>query len=300
MATRAFRSTKFLLAHPTQYQREQRRSPLRCGRRVLPWTVACAAVAVAAALALAFVHFQETQPNDSVLHLSVPLPGNAPAAFLALSPDGRRLIFLPISGDKSQLWVRSLDSPQLQPLPDTGFARAPFWSPDSKSIGSFLDGKLKTMPATGGPQQVLCEGTGAGAEGTWNRAGVILFSTSGAGNPIARVNASGGACTPVTKPEGAAVMLSPEFFRTDSISFTWCLGAPKAGRGIYVASLGNSSSRRLLPDQSGAISAPSTVGKAYGYLLFIRGSNLMAQPFNAQTLQLSGECSRSPQTLLSV
>src|SRR5579862_7475063 len=59
-------------------------------RRVLPWTVACAAVAVA--LALAFVHFREAQPNDSVLHLSAQLPGNAAAGFLSLSPDGRRLV----------------------------------------------------------------------------------------------------------------------------------------------------------------------------------------------------------------
>jgi Tol biopolymer transport system component len=256
-------------------------------RGVLPWTIACAAVA--AALALAFVHFREAQPNDSVLHLSVPLPGNAPAAFLALSPDGRRLVVLPISGDKSQLWVRSLDSPQLQPLPGTGFARAPFWSPDSKSIGFFLDGKLKTMPATGGPQQVLCEGAGAGAEGTWNRAGVILFSTSGVGNPIERVNASGGACTPVTKPEGGSSHAVPEFL-PDGKHFVYVVrGGDEAGRGLYLAALDNPASRRLLPDESGAIFAPSTAGKAYGSLLFIRGSNLMAQPFNAETLQLSGD-----------
>ena len=150
------------------------------------WGVA--GLAAICALGVSFVHFRETPPADPPLHLSVPLPANLPAAFLALSPDGRRLVVSLATEGKSQLWLRPLDSPQLQALSGTDVPRAPFWSPDGKSIGFFADGKLKTIPATGGPPQVLCDGTGLGSGGTWNRDGVILFGTQGVGAPLRRVN----------------------------------------------------------------------------------------------------------------
>ena len=190
---------------------------------------------------------------------------------------------------RSHLWLRSLDSPRLQLLPGTENARGPFWSPDGKSIGFFADGKLKTIPAAGGPPQVLCDGTGNFGGGTWNRDGVILFSTSGIGDPLQRVNASGGACTVVTKPEGGSSHAHPEFL-PDGKHFVYVVTAgDDAKRGLYVASLDNAAPRRLLADQSSALFAPSTTGKKYGYLLFLRGNALMAQPFSAETLQLAGD-----------
>ncbi len=251
------------------------------------WGVA--ALLAVIALGVSFVHFRETPPGDSVLHLSVPLPGNAPAGFLALSPDGRRLVMQFVNEGKSQLWLRSLDSPQLQSLPGTENARGPFWSADSKSIGFFVDGKVETMPATGGPPQVLCDGTGSAAAGTWNRDGVILFNTSGVGATLQRVNAAGGACTVATKPEGDSRHAFPEFL-PDGNHFVYVVrGGDEAKRGLYLTALDNPARRRLLADESSAVFAPSTTGKKYGYLLFLRGSELMAQPFSAETLQLAGD-----------
>jgi serine/threonine protein kinase/WD40 repeat protein len=253
----------------------------------IAWGVA--ALMAVVALGVSFVHFRETPPTDPMLHLSVPLPGNSLAGFLALSPDGRRLVLGLANEGKLQLWLCSLDSPQLQPLPGTEGARGPFWSPDSKSIGFFADGKLKTIPATGGPPQVLCEGTGLFAGGTWNRDGVILFSTSEVGAPLQRVNAAGGTCTVVTKPEGDSSHAFPEFLPDGNFFIYLVRGGDEAKRGLYVAALDKSAPRRLLADESSAVFAPSTTGKKYGYLLFLRGSDLIAQPFNAETLQLAGE-----------
>jgi len=257
-------------------------------RNLLPWAVA--AVGITAAFGVSFVHFRETPPADPVLHLSVPLPGNARAGFAALSPDGRRLVIGFTADGKYQLWLRSLDSSQFQPLPGTEGARALFWSPDSKSIGFFADGKLKTIPAVGGPPQVLCDGA---AGGTWNRDGVILFGLSGIGAPLERVNAAGGACTKVTEPGGGGGHFYPEFL-PDGKHFLYAVtGGQEDKWGIYVSSLDagldHPASRRLLADRSSAIFVPSTTGKKYGYLLFLRGSTLMAQPFSAEKLQLAGD-----------
>jgi Tol biopolymer transport system component len=260
------------------------------GRRVwLAWSLA--AVFLLAFVGLYFLHFRETPPADLMLRLTVPLPGNAPADFVALSPDGRRLAIQLYTEGASHLWLRSLDSPQLQLLAGTENARAMFWSPDGKSIGFFADGKLKTIPAAGGPPQVLCDGAGDG--GTWNRDGVILFSPLTVGAPLQRVNASGGACTVATKPEKGHTHAIPEFL-PDGKHFVYVVrDGDEATRGLYVGSLDtaldDSASRRLLADESGAVFVPSTTGKNYGYLLFLRGSELMAQPFSAETLQLAGD-----------
>jgi len=253
----------------------------------IAWGVA--ALLAVVALGVSFVHFRETPQSDPGLYLAVPIPGNAPTGFVALSPDGRRLVLDLINGGKSQLWLRSLDSPQLQILAGTDNARGPFWSPDGKSIGFFVDGKLKTVPATGGPPQVLCDGTGVLAVGTWNREGVILFSTSGVGEPIRRVNAAGSACVAVTTPEADTRHLFPEFL-PDGNHFVYLVrGGQEAKRGLYLAALDNPAPRRILADDSSAIFAPSTMGKKNGYLLFLRGSDLMAQPFDAGDFQLAGD-----------
>ncbi len=54
-------------------------------------------------------------------------------------------------------------------------------------------------------------------------------------------------------------------------------------RGIYVGSLDSAETRRLLSDESHVAYAPP------GYLLFIRDWTLMAQPFDAKRLQITGE-----------
>lgn len=52
------------------------------------WPALATALALSTAL-LAFVHFRESPPPADVLRFTVNLPGNG---FLALSPDGRRLV----------------------------------------------------------------------------------------------------------------------------------------------------------------------------------------------------------------
>src|SRR5215213_1849317 len=77
---------------------------------------------------------------------------------LALSPDGRRLAFVAAARRGApQLWIRSIDSVRAQPLAATDGASFPFWSPDSRSIGFFADGKLKRVDTTGGAPIILAD-----------------------------------------------------------------------------------------------------------------------------------------------
>ena len=91
-------------------------------------------------------------------------------------------------------------------LPGTDQAFIPFWSPDSAEIGFFTrDGQLKAVSLAGGPVRVLCK-VADPLGGTWNRDGVILFSTAGTSvsmqtsvpaSGLHRIPATGGVPTPL-------------------------------------------------------------------------------------------------------
>ncbi len=75
---------------------------------------------------------------------------------LAVSLDGRRLVYVGTAGGQPQLFVRALD--QLEPTPLRGptSPRTPFLSPDGAWVG-FFEGQqtLKKVAITGGPAQTL-------------------------------------------------------------------------------------------------------------------------------------------------
>jgi serine/threonine protein kinase len=255
-----------------------------------PLIPALACVLVAAAAGTAGWLLKPAPASEQVMHLALPLPDEMSLPLFAkLSPDGRRVVLAVFLGQQDQLVLRSLDSSQIQTLPGTesGFTRSPFWSPDSRSIGFYADGKLKTVSVNGGPAQVLCDASLAGLGGAWSSDGVILFTANS--GPLQRVNATGGACTPLMKGAADENDDSPAFLPDGKHFLYRAKGGDESTRGIYVASLDNPAGQRLLSDQSSVVFAPSTHGSRQGYLLFLRGTTLTAQPFDTETLQLSGD-----------
>jgi hypothetical protein len=94
---------------------------------------------------------------------------------------------------------------------------------------------------------------------------VILFSTSGIGEPLQRVNASGGFCTALAKPEDGSNNRYPEFLPDGKYFVYVNNGRDEAKHGLYLSSLDNRTPRRLLADVSSALFVPSATGKKYGY-----------------------------------
>jgi len=249
-------------------------SPSRLGK-IWPGVAALATVALAA---LAFIHFRETPPLERTLRYTIAAPENSTVHSFAVSPDGRYVAIAAAVQGKRQLWLRALDALQSQPMPGTEDARFPFWSPDSRYIGFFAQGKLKKIAATGGPAQSLCDAANA-LGGTWSRDDVIMLSIFGA-TGIQRVPASGGVPTDVTKPKG--FYRSP-LFLPDGRRFLYVvIGAAQEHSGVYVSSLDGKENRRVLADVSSVLFAA-------GHLLFTRENTLMAQPFDAGRGQLLGD-----------
>jgi Tol biopolymer transport system component/predicted Ser/Thr protein kinase len=249
------------------------------------WMGATALLAIAV-VALSVRSFQPTARESRPIRLTLAAPANATYESLrsmAISPDGRQIAFVGQTAEgKRSLWVRGLDALAPRPLAGTEDAWLPFWSPDSRFLGFFADGKLKKISASGGPPQVLAPAP-IGFGGTWNRDGVIVF-TPNVYDPLHRVPASGGTAVPVTKlgprdeahrfpsflPDGRHVVFLADARRTED-------------HRIRVASLESGETRDLF----GAVS--NILFARPGYLLFVRGGSLLAQPFDAKRLRLVGE-----------
>jgi len=126
--------------------------------RPIPWVVT--AVATIAALVLAFLYFRQAPQAERVQRYTIAPPEKSSIQTFAISPDGRYIAMAASTEGKLQLWVRALDALQAQLLPGTEDAQLPFWSPDSRWIGFFVQGKLKKVPVNGGPAQSLCDAGG--------------------------------------------------------------------------------------------------------------------------------------------
>ena len=261
-------------------------------RKYLPWFAAgVLLIALLAALPFVIAYFRIAPPSrPSAVRATLLTPENAHLlsfSNIAVSPDGLRLAFVAIGANGVQsLWLRPLGALSAQPLAGTEGAILPFWSPDSRFIGFFANGKLKKIDTAGGPPQTLCDAPN-GRGGTWNSDGVIVFAPD-LYSSLYRVSATGG--TPVLLPLDKSRKEKAyhwPYFLPDGHHFLYRAGITTAyardkGNGIYVGSLDSSEYKLILNDDTYAVYAS-------GHLLFWRDGSLMAQPFDAQSLQPSGE-----------
>jgi Tol biopolymer transport system component len=261
-------------------------------RKYSPW-IAAAIFMLAFLLTLPFVflYFRHpSTPAPAAVRFIIPPPEKADYIGIpVISPDGRLLVFgVRDALGKESLWIRPLDSLEAHPLAGTeqtaAGASRPFWSPDSRSIAFVAGGKLKKIDVSGGPAQTLTD-SGIGAGGTWNRDGVIVFVRNLA-EGLYRIPATGGTPTRVTtldKSRNEIVHAWP-YFLPDGRHFLYLARSSQTDKSaIFVGSLDSNERKFLLNADSSMAYAPP------GYLVFARQQTVMAQGFNADKLQLTGE-----------
>jgi Tol biopolymer transport system component len=212
------------------------------------------------------------------MRLEIITPPTTDASSLAISPDGQKIVFAGTSDGRQRLWLRLLGSPSRQALTGTDSAYYPFWSPDSRSLGFFADGKLKRIDIETGSVQVLASAT-AGRGGAWNRDGVILFAPQA--GPIYRISADGGERTQLTRPEQGTSHRFPEFL-PDGRHFLYYVPGSSKVRGVHIGQLDGTETRRLVDADVAGVYLSS------GKLMFIRQGTMLAQDFDPVRLALSG------------
>ena len=221
--------------------------------------------------------------RPALLRLSLAPPeGTNLIGTLAISPDGQRVALI-AAGESgvSRIWIRPIGAPVATALTATDGARFPFWSPDSRSVAFFSDGKLRRVGMTGGDVQPLADITDFRG-GAWGANGDILFTTS-ANEGLFRVAATGGAVTRVTALDAARREESHRWpcFLPDGRRFLFLLVGQEAG--IYLGSLDGRELRRIVPDM---LSAPVY---ATGSLLYTSGHSLLARGFDPAKGEVRGE-----------
>jgi eukaryotic-like serine/threonine-protein kinase len=253
----------------------------------LAWVIA--GLAAAAAIAFAIGYLNRAPVPAQALRVSILPPDQKTfdPLSVALSPDGTKLAFVATSsGSASQLWVRPLDSTAGQPLAGTDDASFPFWSPDSRSLGFFAQGKLKIIDASGGAVQTLADAPSTRG-GSWGADGTVLY-TPDSTSPLMRIPAAGGA------PSAMVIHVDEKLSRG---SPRWPSFLPD-GRHFIFFELGSDSEGSVqgnihlaaLDSQEDTVLATSDCRGQYGsgHLVFVRGGNLMTQTFDEKSLKLDG------------
>ena len=160
------------------------RAPRRRARAVLMTATAVALAAGAAAAAWIL------KPSALVPLRRLELPGPiAGANDMAISPDGARIAYL----SQGRLFVRRLDETEPRDMGTVHVTTDQLvWSPDSRTVGFYAEGTIRTIPADGGPVFTVTRVPGAGRINgiVWHPDGSIIFSAWR--DNLYRVPASGG------------------------------------------------------------------------------------------------------------
>jgi serine/threonine protein kinase/Tol biopolymer transport system component len=221
---------------------------------------------------------REEPPSDRPLRFDVFPPDDATYEGSAkVAPDGTKIAFAGKSRGKRFIWIRSLDAGEARLLPETEGGSQPFWSPDSRSLGFFVDGKLKRIGFDGAPAIAICDISDSPNvyTATWNAEGTILFGAWPRGG-IWRVSAGGARprAEPLLDTADARNRRFPEFLPDGRHYLYLTTGS----RAAYVGTLDSDEHRPLSGITTHVIYSPS------GHLLFMQGTALMAQRFDARRL----------------
>ena len=263
-------------------------------KRSVPWPVLLAVGLVAVALGLlAMIRLWRSPvaPQSPPARLAIDLPQGIavlPFPTVAVSPGGRRFVFVVSSGGTQKLVWRQIDDYEVREIPGSEGAWSPFFSPDGEwvAFGVPNEGKLKKVALRGGMPQTVC--TCPAITGSWGEDGTIVFG----GSPwavLSRVSADGGEPEPLTDPDrnfepDETYHLYPQLLPGGRAVLFTATDSTQEGR-VVLLTLG-SGERRTLIDRG--TSAHYVASGHIVYALPAQG-DLMAVPFDLESLQATGD-----------
>ena len=203
---------------------------------------------------------------------------------LAISPDGRTLVYKATRGTTTHLFRRAIDQFDATIIPGTEGAAGPSFSPDGTWIGFIErlvpDRTLKKIPISGGPAQTLATSLNM-RDVTWTKDSRIMWASEG--GSLISVPAAGGESTPLIKVDGDVSVFDPQLLADNSLLLTTLPAGRVPGDGEIVAvKRGTGEKRTVQPNAWAGLVLPS------GHLVFVRGAALWAVPFDSDRLEIVG------------
>lgn len=204
---------------------------------------------------------------------------------LAISPDGKQLVYVASDGNVIQLYHRPMDQLDATSLPGTEGAEHPFFSPDSRWVGFFLTGELKKLRLGSARPQTICKGGAIPQGATWSPDGSIIFSVLNSG--LLHVSASGGIPKAITTPDVEKDEIGHRFPVMlpggKAVLFHIDRGGWLQDTRVAVLSLRTKKWQVILEEEGYYPHYVST-----GHILYVQAGMPMAVPFDLRRLKISG------------
>jgi serine/threonine-protein kinase len=215
---------------------------------------------------------------------------------LALSPDGRRLVYRAGWGPPTvgtSLMVRAIDDVDAGQLHGI-YALGVFFSPDGRWIGFFTPTEIKKVSIAGGPAITLAPVSGASLGASWGDDNMIVFATADPRTGLWRVSADGGEPTALTTP-AATYPGSDDAFPSvlpggRGVLFTTTEAGKADNSDVAVLDLKTGQRKTLIRGGSQAeFVDPSGGTERFGYLIYAAAGGLRAVRFDRIQLEVLGD-----------
>jgi eukaryotic-like serine/threonine-protein kinase len=263
-------------------------------RRAHPllWAIGGALLGIVAVYSAGRLFGRPTPAAPPTVRAVLPLPTGAQLSFarrpaIAVSPDGRTVVFRAVEAGVGRLYRREIDASEAVPIAGTEGGSAPFFSPDGEWLGFFTWTDLKKVPLAGGSPITISPVPPVTAGGAWDRDGTIVLTLTING-PLSRISEGGGPVQDMSR-------LDPS---RGEHSHLWPQILPE-GRGILVTmGVGRdfqdfqNAQTVVLDPKSGrrtvVLEGTSFARYGAGQLVFVRGGAMFRAPFDLSRLRLNG------------
>jgi hypothetical protein len=262
--------------------------------RTVPWMVA-AVMALVSLVVLTGLRRHDV-PISPVIRFELAAPPGVElygldGEAIAVSPDGMHIAFVGVLGGTRQVYVRALDQFEAVPIQGTDNASQCFFSADSRAIG-FIDAGTLLKKVTLADGLVTAVFPVSGFDGArWGADERIVVARAGT---LWRVPAAGGPPTRLTTLDTG---------RHETLH-TWPTILPGA-KAVLFASVGGTPAETRIESIVVATGERRVLveGGTFplyvpdGHLIFYRDGALLAAPFDATRLEVTGAPSRIPEAV---